>query len=194
MFRLGVGAWAILFCLSFSIPFSFSGEIHRWTDEKGVVHFTDDISNVPAQYRNQVDKREVTEEILREVERQIVPGPGRGVSTETTKPPVKPEEKPDRVKEYLKTIEEKIEAKRTIEKKISMLEEERKAAEEQIKKLEKDEEENYPTMQPQRSRGRFTPIETHHYQEKVKLTNRIKSIKEEIATLEERLSNIRRGL
>jgi chromosome segregation ATPase len=194
MFRLGIGTWAILLCLSFSIPFSFSGEIYRWTDEKGVVHFTDDISNVPTRYRSQVDKREVTEGISREAEKQIVPGRGPEVSTETTKPPVKREEKPDRVKEYLKTIEEKIEAKRMIEKKISELEEEMKAAEERIKQLEKEEEENYPSMQPQRSRGRFAPVESPHYREKVKLANRIKSIKEEIATLEERLSNIRRGL
>jgi flagellar motility protein MotE (MotC chaperone) len=194
MLRLGIGTWAVIFCLSISIPFSFPGEIYRWTDEKGVVHFTDDISNVPARYRNQVDKREVTEEISKEAEKQIVPGRGAEVSIETTKPPVKPEEKPDRVREYLKTIEEKIEAKRMIEKKISELEEEMKAAEKRIKQLEKEEEENYPSIQPQRIRGRFVPVESPHYREKVKLVNRIKSIKEEIATLEERLSNIRRGL
>jgi flagellar motility protein MotE (MotC chaperone) len=194
MFRLGIGTWVILFCLSFSIPFSFPGEIYRWTDEKGVVHFTDDILNVPTRYRSQVDKREVTEEISKEAEKQIVPGHGAEVSTETTKPQVKPEEKPDWVRGYLKTVEEKIEAKRMIEKKISELEEEMKAAEERIKQLEKDEEENYPSMQPFRSRRRFVPVESPHYQEKVKLVNRIKSIKEEIATLEERLSNIRRGL
>lgn len=194
MFRLGIGTWTILFCLFFSIPFSFPGEIYRWTDEKGVVHFTDDISNVPARYRNQVDKREVNEEISKEAENQSVPRRGPEVSTETTKPPVKPEEKPDRVREYLKTIEEKIETKRMIEKKISELEEEMKAAEKRIKQLEKEEEENFPSIQPHRSRGRFVPVETPQYREKVKLVNRIESIKEEIATLEERLSNIRRGL
>jgi Domain of unknown function (DUF4124) len=194
MFRLEIGTWAILFCLSFSIPVLFSGEIYRWTDEKGVVYFTDDISNVPARYRSQVDKREVTEEISKEAEKQIVPGRGPEVSAEKTKPPVKQEEKPDRVREYLKAIEEKIEEKRMIEKKISKLEEEKKGAEERIKQLEKDEEENYPLMQPYRSRGRFVPVESPHYREKVKLANRIKSIKEEIATLEERLSNIRRSL
>ncbi len=71
--RLGIGTWVILFCLSFSIPFSFPGEIYRWTDEKGVVHFTDDISNVPDRYRNQVDKEEIAtlEERLSNIRRGL---------------------------------------------------------------------------------------------------------------------------
>ena len=194
MFRLGIGTWVFLFCLSFSTPVLFSGEIYRWTDEKGVFHFTDDISNVPARYRTQVDRREVTEEVSRETEKQIVPEGGLEVSPEKTKPPVKQGEKPDRVREYLRAIDEKIEEKRTIEKRISRQEEEMKAAQERIKQLEKEEEENYPLVQPHRCRRRFVALESPYYREKVTLANRIKSIKEEIATLEERRSNIRRGL
>ena len=59
---------------------SFSGEIYRWTDEKGVVHFTDDVSKVPARYRSQVDKREVTEEIPKKPRSRSTPGPGPEVS------------------------------------------------------------------------------------------------------------------
>jgi hypothetical protein len=41
----------------------FAGEIYRWTDEKGVVYFTDDFSKVPPQYQKQFEKREVKEEV-----------------------------------------------------------------------------------------------------------------------------------
>ena len=181
MFRVRIGNWTILLLLSFLAPLSFSGEIYRWTDETGVVHFTDDISNVPARYQSQVDKREVTEEISKEAEEQI----DSEISAEKANPPGN---------KYLEAIDQKIEEKRIIEKKISELEEEMMEAEERIKQLEKDEDENHPSMQPFYSRGRFVPVESPHYREKVKLADRIKSIKEEIATLEERLSKIRRSL
>ncbi len=42
----------LLFC---SVP-AFGQEVYRWVDEKGVVHFTDDITLVPEKYRNQVQK------------------------------------------------------------------------------------------------------------------------------------------
>ena len=194
MVRLGIGAWAIALFICSSTPYSFSAEIYRWVDEKGVIYFTDDISNIPARYRSQVDKREVTEEISKEAEKQIDSGPRPEASAEKTKPPVNQEEKPDRVREYLEAIDKKIEEKKKIEKEISKLEEEMKAAEERIKQLEKDEEDNYPLVQPYRGRRGFVAVETPHYREKLKLANRIKSIKEEIATLEERLSEVRRGL
>lgn len=43
------------------LPFSADAQIYRWTDEEGVVHFTDDPSNVPAKYweEERVKKEEV---------------------------------------------------------------------------------------------------------------------------------------
>ncbi len=197
MFRLRIAEWAILFCLIFPIALSFSGEIYRWTDEKGSVHFTDDISNIPAPYRNQVEKREVTDDISNEIQKQIDSERKPDTPADNTNSPARQGEKTERVREYLKVIEEKLEEKRTIEKKISKLEEEMEAAKERIKELEKDEEENYPAMQPFQGRGGrfgFVSVETPHYREKVKWVNRIRATQEEIATLEKRLSEIRRSL
>ena len=83
--------WIILFALFFQIPYTFSGEVYRWTDEKGTIHFTDDVSKIPKPYSDQAERIEVQEETLREVEKIG-----------------KPEERPDRVKDYLENIEKKI--------------------------------------------------------------------------------------
>jgi hypothetical protein len=37
------------------IPCIVHGAIYKWTDEKGTVHFTDDESTIPAEYRQQVE-------------------------------------------------------------------------------------------------------------------------------------------
>ena len=58
---------------------------------------------------------------------------------EKTKQPVKREGRPDGVMGYLNTRDKKLEEMRTIEKRISNLEEEMKATEELIKKVEKEE-------------------------------------------------------
>jgi hypothetical protein len=39
--------------------FSLGGDLYKWADEEGVVHMTDNLSQVPPQYRNQVDKKTV---------------------------------------------------------------------------------------------------------------------------------------
>src|SRR4030065_238055 len=39
---------------------SFS-QVYRWIDEKGVVHFTDDFTNIPEKYRPKMDKLGVPE-------------------------------------------------------------------------------------------------------------------------------------
>ncbi len=44
-----IGYWGI----------SVGQEIYRWVDEKGTVHFADDITLVPERYRNQVEKKEL---------------------------------------------------------------------------------------------------------------------------------------
>ena len=191
MLRLTMKKWAILFCLISPTAFSFSEEIYHWTDDKGSVHFTDDVSNIPAPYLNQVRKREMTRGISNETLEQIDSGPTSAMPAEKTKQPVKREGRPDGVMGYLNTRDKKLEEMRTIEKRISNLGEEMKATEDLIKKVEKEEQDNHPSF---RSRNGSVPVKTPHYREKVKLANEIKSIKEEIATLERRLSEIKKGL
>jgi hypothetical protein len=194
MLRLTMKKWVILFCLISPTAFSFSEEIYRWTDDKGSVHFTDDVSNIPAPYLNQVHKREMTRGISNETQEQTDSGPTSTMPAEKTKQLVKQEKRPDRVMEYLNTRDKKLEEKRTIEKRISNLEEEMKATEELIKKVEKEEQDNHPSVQPFRSKYGPVPMKTPHYREKMKLANEIKAIKEEIATLERRLFEIKKGL
>jgi len=194
MLRLTMKKWAILFCLISPTAFSFSEEIYHWTDDKGSVHFTDDVSNIPAPYLNQVRKREMTQGISNEGLEQTDSGPTPAMPAEKTKQPVKQEARPDRVMGYLNTKDKKLEEMRTIEKRISNLEEEMKATEELIKKVEKEEQDNHPSVQPFRSKYGPVPMKTPHYREKMKLANEIKAIKEEIATLERRLFEIKKGL
>lgn len=42
---------------------AFGQEIYRWVDEKGTIHFADDITLVPEKYRDQIQKRKLPEEI-----------------------------------------------------------------------------------------------------------------------------------
>jgi len=39
-----------------------TGEVLRWVDERGVVHFTDNASSVPEKYRGRTDLKELPEE------------------------------------------------------------------------------------------------------------------------------------
>lgn len=41
---------------------SVYGEMYKWVDEKGTVHFTDDISSIPEAYRERVEERKATKE------------------------------------------------------------------------------------------------------------------------------------
>jgi hypothetical protein len=193
MFRRESGIWAILLWLFFLPLFSFAGEIYRWIDEKGVVHFTDDLSQIPAQYQNQFEKRKVGEEVSGTDEKPMVPRHGQGVATESSNPSVKPQAKPDRTKEDLEEYERKIEAKKAIEKRISTLEEEMRVAEERVKQLKEKEEYSHPvTRYRNRVRDRV-PLEEPP-SEKDRLLVRIMNIKKQIAALEEQVSEIKRGL
>ena len=51
----------ILVGLIFYAGMSLSQEIYRWVDEKGIIHFADDITLVPEKYRDQVQKRKPPE-------------------------------------------------------------------------------------------------------------------------------------
>jgi chromosome segregation ATPase len=163
----------------------FAGEIYRWTDEKGVVYFTDDFSKVPPQYQKQFEKREVKEEVYEIDKKQTVPG----------KPSVNLQGKPERAKDDLEAYERKIESKKAIEKKIAVLEEEMRAAEERIKQLKETEEYQHSVTRYRLDRGgrAVVPIEEPPT-ERERLQLRIRNIKKEIAALEEQLSQIKRSL
>lgn len=45
-----------------AIPLS-SGEMYKWVDERGTVHFADDLSNVPEKYRSDAEMRKTPEGI-----------------------------------------------------------------------------------------------------------------------------------
>ena len=48
--------------LLFYFGLAFGQEVYRWTDEKGVVHFTDDPTQVPEKYRGQVEQKTPSKE------------------------------------------------------------------------------------------------------------------------------------
>jgi clan AA aspartic protease (TIGR02281 family) len=56
------------------------GEMYKWTDEKGTVHFADDLSHVPEKHRPNVEIRRVPEEIPPSEDRQK-PAPPPALST-----------------------------------------------------------------------------------------------------------------
>jgi len=45
------------------VPSSY-GEMYKWVDEKGTVHFTDDLSSIPEKYRQDAETRKPPKEIL----------------------------------------------------------------------------------------------------------------------------------
>ena len=40
------------------------GEMYKWVDEKGTLHFADDLSNIPEKYRPDAEMRKAPEENL----------------------------------------------------------------------------------------------------------------------------------
>jgi clan AA aspartic protease (TIGR02281 family) len=47
--------------LAIVVPSSY-GEMYKWLDEKGTVHFTDDLSNIPEKYRQEAETRKPPKE------------------------------------------------------------------------------------------------------------------------------------
>jgi hypothetical protein len=177
----------LLLCFSLDILVVFSGEVYRWTDEKGTTHFTDDASAIPEKYRREAEEKKVTGEETKEEaaeEDNIIKGPGKSG------------EGVDRVRKYLEKTDQKIEAKKRIEKKISALEDEMKLSEERLKWIENYEREYYYYYIPYRDRrtGNVVPVASPYYDEKVRLTQRIKSIRSEIETLHVEVSRILKSL
>jgi len=179
MFYRGSFVWTILFILFFQIPYGFPGEIYHWADEKGTIHFTDDVSKIPERYIDQAEKLKVQEEKLEEVEKIE-----------------KQEERSDRVKDYLEDIEKKIEMKKSMEKKIYELEEELRLSEERLKWIEEYEREEYYYNIPFRDprTGRWVPVASPYYGEKRRLKAKISDLKVEIERIQQRLSQLMRSL
>ena len=174
---------SILLIMLLAVSFSHSAEIYRWTDEKGTVHFTDDVSKIPEQYRDQTKKMEIPMEAVKEPLKETK---RIGVSEEST----------DRVEKYLEDFDAKVETKRQLEKTVLELEEELKVSEDRVKEIEEYERENYIYFIPFRDHqtGKFVPVGSPYYDEKVKLEHRIQSIRSQLESLEEKLSLIQRGL
>jgi len=171
--------WIILFTLFLHNPYSFSGEIYRWTDEKGTVHLTDDPSQIPERYADQTERIGAREETLKEVEKIG-----------------KPKEGSDRVKDYLENIEKKIEMKKSMEKKISELEEKLRLSEERLKRIEEYEREYYFYYQPFKDprTGKWVLVASPYDEEKRRLKTKIDAIQAEIKRIQEKLSQLMRSL
>jgi predicted aspartyl protease len=58
-------SFVIVVLLSF-LSSSFAGDVVRWTDESGMIHFSDSLDNVPAKYRGQAKLEKFKEEKLPE--------------------------------------------------------------------------------------------------------------------------------
>jgi DNA repair exonuclease SbcCD ATPase subunit len=179
MFSKANCLWTILITIFLHIPRSFSGEVYRWTDDKGTIHLTDDVSKIPERYGDQAEKIEVQEETLKEVEKIG-----------------KQEEGSDRVKDYLENLEKKIEMKKSMERKISEFEEELRSSEERLKKIEEYEREDYLYYQPFKDpkTGKWVPVVSPFYKEKRRLKAKIEATQAEIKSIQEKLLKLMRSL
>jgi len=45
------------------VGFSAYGEMYKWVDKKGTVHFTDDLSKVPEEFRSDAESRKMPKEV-----------------------------------------------------------------------------------------------------------------------------------
>jgi hypothetical protein len=50
-------AFTLFWALVFGLAISSAGELFKWVDAEGTVHMTDNVSQIPPQYRNQVERR-----------------------------------------------------------------------------------------------------------------------------------------
>jgi len=54
---LGMNRTFFLLTILIALALPASAEMYKWIDEKGTVHFTDDISSIPEKYREDVEER-----------------------------------------------------------------------------------------------------------------------------------------
>jgi hypothetical protein len=91
MVRKARSAWVFmgaLILLPMAYP-SEAKEVYKWVDEKGTVHFSEDASSVPERYREQIEKKSMSEE-ARETEEKAK---GRRQDGKGAKAPVAVKEK-----------------------------------------------------------------------------------------------------
>lgn len=62
--RESMTAWVVVGALIFlpAVYPSYAKEVYKWVDEKGTVHFSEDESRVPEEYREQAEKKSIPEE------------------------------------------------------------------------------------------------------------------------------------
>ncbi len=97
MYRRGIGICFLFLWFLYPSFFSFAKEVYRWTDEKGNVHFTDDSSQIPAQYQNKTEKTEMKEEVSKPAEKPVGKQGGK-----TSKPSTKSNAKSEKTKDDTK--------------------------------------------------------------------------------------------
>jgi clan AA aspartic protease (TIGR02281 family) len=51
-----------IFLIGMFFPFAVYGEMYQWVDEKGTVHFADDLSNIPEKYRADAEEKTLKKE------------------------------------------------------------------------------------------------------------------------------------
>ncbi|RMG61538.1 MAG: DUF4124 domain-containing protein [Deltaproteobacteria bacterium] len=100
----------------FTFPLKGLSEIYKWTDEKGNVHFTDNIMNVPEKYRNKIEKPELPEINTYEEPALTGSGGGEGEEAASRKSPSSPED----LEKQISQLEAEIQAKKDL---IKMVEE-----------------------------------------------------------------------
>jgi len=160
-------------------PLPWANEMYRWTDEKGTVHFTDDPSKIPQQYLDRVRKSDAPESTP--VQKETSPPAGS---------------KEDRVQQYLDEFDRKVEEKKKFERRVSELDEELRLIKERLKEIEELEKVDYEYYIPFRDprTGKFVPVASPYYDEKVRLTKRMEIVKTEIHSLEEKIDEIKKSL
>jgi len=53
----------IFLIILFILPANFSfAEVYKWVDDQGVVHFTDDFSQIPERYRPEIERMEMSKD------------------------------------------------------------------------------------------------------------------------------------
>ena len=75
---LGMNKTFLILTILMALALPVSAEMYKWVDEKGTVHFTDDISSIPEKYREDVEERETSKETPdQEVREKPAPAPAQ---------------------------------------------------------------------------------------------------------------------
>lgn len=177
MFKF-VFQWTILFCL---LPSTFFGdEIYRWVDDRGNIVFTDNPSNIPKSYSGKVTKFGTPQEAQEK----------QGIGKEK-------DESTKRVKKLLDEIEKRIEEKRQLEEKLSNLEMELKHQQDRLKRIEALEKETPVVyrrfVDPRTGKWKWGLI-SPYYDEKRQIISRMETLLHEKQSIEEKISDIKKGL